>query len=126
MVRPNLIKVQVAHVDIIEELMDDTLAFLFGHSVHNLKKQRAGIRDNIEQDFASALFYAHKLIQRVCAWVRELRNEERVIATGYYCFTLEQYFLHVGNEPRIWKKLREDVAVLKGRAPSYEQLRNLM
>ncbi|KAF5865893.1 hypothetical protein ETB97_001961 [Aspergillus alliaceus] len=38
---------------------------------------------------------------------------------------LSNMFFMLAKNPRIWKKLREEVASLEGRAPTYEQLRNL-
>ncbi|PYH91121.1 cytochrome P450 alkane hydroxylase [Aspergillus ellipticus CBS 707.79] len=198
MIRPNFVKDQVAHLDIFEELMGDLLAmipanggtvdlqelffeytidsateFLFGHSVHSLKKRRVGIRDSTEQDFASAFNYAQKAIQtglrlgklryfrpdpkakecnRIChnlveqfidsaLRVRERYDEEKSIAgreshdegrdKRKYLF-LHGLAQQTGDRRRIrdelmniWKKLRQEVAGLEGRAPSYEQLRNL-
>ncbi|PWY96756.1 cytochrome P450 alkane hydroxylase [Aspergillus sclerotioniger CBS 115572] len=222
MVRPNFVKDQVAHLDIFEELMDDLLPliptdggtvdlqelffeftidsateFLFGHSVHSLKKRRAGIRDSTEQDFAGAFNYAQEAIatnlrlgklrhfrrdrkaeecNRIChnlveqfvdsaLRVRGRYDEEKALTAGdshgakekrKYLFLhglaqqtgdrrrirdelmnvllagrdttaslLSNLFFMLAKNPRIWNKLREEVASLEGRAPSYEQLRNL-
>ncbi|OJJ52977.1 hypothetical protein ASPSYDRAFT_62601 [Aspergillus sydowii CBS 593.65] len=82
MIRPNFVKEQVAHLEVFEDLMDDLFAliptdggtvdlqdlffgftidsateFLYGHSVHSLKKRRSGIADN-EPDFAKAFDYS--------------------------------------------------------------------
>lgn len=87
MIRPNLVKDQVAHLDIFEELMGDLLEliptdgstvdlqdlffcytmdsateFLFGHSVQTLKKRRYNGGDESVQDFASAFNYAQNAI----------------------------------------------------------------
>ncbi|KKK23483.1 hypothetical protein P175DRAFT_0432646 [Aspergillus ochraceoroseus IBT 24754] len=38
---------------------------------------------------------------------------------------LSNMFFMLAKNPRIWAKLREEIATLEGRAPTYEQLRNL-
>ncbi|PYH66566.1 cytochrome P450 [Aspergillus vadensis CBS 113365] len=222
MVRPNFAKEQVAHLEIFEELVNELVSliptdgktvdlqelffeltidsateFLFGHSVHSLKKRRAGACDSTEQDFASAFNYAQKAIamnirlgklkflrrdrkaeeaNRIChklveqfvdsaLRVREQSSNQREFtvenshdAKGKknYLFLhslaqqtgdrrrirdelmnillagrdttaslLSNLFFMLAKNPRIWNKLREEVAFLEGRPPSYEQLRNL-
>ncbi|OJJ75347.1 hypothetical protein ASPBRDRAFT_173249, partial [Aspergillus brasiliensis CBS 101740] len=222
MVRPNFAKEQVAHLEIFEELVnelvpliptdgrtvdiqelffeltiDSATEFLFGHSVHSLKKRRAGTRDSTEQDFASAFNYAQQAIatnlrlgrlkylrrdrkteecNRIChrlveqfvdsaLRVREQSSEQKTFAVDHshdakekqkYLFLhglarqtgdrrrirdelmnillagrdttaslLSNLFFMLAKNPRIWNRLREEVAFLEGRAPSYEQLRNM-
>ncbi|KAK1146814.1 hypothetical protein N8T08_002575 [Aspergillus melleus] len=88
MIRPNFSKDQVAHLEIFEELMADLLAliptdgrtfdlqelffcytidsateFLFGHSVHSLKKRRSPVpEEDNERDFAASFNYAQDAI----------------------------------------------------------------
>lgn len=38
---------------------------------------------------------------------------------------LSNMFFMIAKDPRIWAKLREEVATLEGRTPTYEQLRNM-
>ncbi|PYI15711.1 cytochrome P450 [Aspergillus violaceofuscus CBS 115571] len=216
MVRPNFAKEQVAHLDIFEELMDDLLAliptdgttvdlqdlffgftidsatdFLFGHSVHSLKKRRAGHPQSIEEekDFAEAFNYSQYAIatrarlgklrylyrdrkadqcDRICHDLVEqfvdkaLRTRERyrqekdaqeqhrylfldslaqqtgdrtrirselvnVLLAGRdtTASLLSNLFFMLAKHPEVWNKLREEVATLEGRTPTYEQLRNL-
>ncbi|GLA29750.1 hypothetical protein AnigIFM63604_011064 [Aspergillus niger] len=222
MVRPNFAKEQVAHLDIFEELVNELISliptdgrtvdlqelffeltidsateFLFGHSVHSLRKRRVGALDSTEQDFASAFNYAQKAIVadlrlgrlkylrrdrkvgeciRIChelveqfvdsaMRVREQSSEQKAPPVGdshdakekhKYLFLhglaqqtgdrrrirdelinillagrdttaslLSNLFFMLAKNPRIWNKLREEIAFLEGRAPSYEQLRNL-
>ncbi|PYH44630.1 cytochrome P450 [Aspergillus saccharolyticus JOP 1030-1] len=217
MVRPNFVKEQVAHLDSFEELMNDLLAlipadgttvdlqdlffgftidsatdFLFGHSVHSLKKRRAGLPQSIEaeKDFAEAFNYSQDAIatrarlgklmyfyrdpkaarcDRIChdlveqfvekaVRVRERYSKEdsdsqenhrylfldglarqtgdrtrirdellNVLLAGRdtTASLLSNLFFMLAKHPEVWKKLRDEVATLEGRTPTYEQLRNL-
>ncbi|KAA8649274.1 hypothetical protein EYZ11_005534 [Aspergillus tanneri] len=218
MIRPNFIKDQVAHLDIFEELMSDLLPliptdgrtvdlqelffcytidsateFLFGHSVHSLKKKRSDVQEDPEKDFASAFNYAQDAIAYNARLGRlsDLVPDRKVARCNRVCHELvEQYvdkalkyranydeekasdddgkkkkrylflqglaqqtgdrkrirdelmnvllagrdttasllsnmFFMLAKHPQVWAKLQEEVATLEGRAPTYEQLRNL-
>ncbi|PLB39757.1 cytochrome P450 [Aspergillus candidus] len=217
MIRPNFVKDQVAHLDLFEDLMadlfdliptdgstvdlqdlffgytiDSATEFLFGHSVHSLKKRLSRVNDDSKPDFAEAFNYAQDATaikarlgglrrfyrnskadecNRVChemvdefvdkaMKVRDRYDEEKAAGAGesngrYYFLSglarqtgdrrrirdelmnvllagrdttaslLSNMFFMLAKNPRIWNKLREEIATLDGRAPTYEQLRNL-
>ncbi|KAL4877890.1 cytochrome P450 [Aspergillus karnatakaensis] len=213
MVKPNFVKDQVAHLDIFEELLDDFFAlipsdgstvdlqdlffgltidsateFLYGHSVHSLKKQLSGVSTK-EPDFSEAYNYSLEYItknsrlgplmafnrdpkaaeaNRIChevvdqyvdkaVRVRERYDEEKGQTEGRrYTFLqglaqqtgdrtrirdelmnlllagrdttaslMSNMWFMLAKHPEAWAKLQEEIATLEGRAPTYDQLRNL-
>lgn len=120
MVRPNFAKEQVAHLDIFEELVNEMVSliptdgrtvdlqelffeltidsateFLFGHSVHSLKKRLAGTRDSTEQDFAGAFNYAQKAIAMNLRLgkLKYLRRDRKAEESNHICHKLVEQFV---------------------------------
>jgi cytochrome P450 len=70
--------------------------------------------------------FSHELARRTSDKRRILDELMNVFMAGYETTAslLSNLFFMLARHPRIWSKLRKEIAVLDGRVPSYEEVRN--
>ncbi|KAL4802213.1 putative cytochrome P450 alkane hydroxylase [Aspergillus unguis] len=84
-------------------------------------------QDNTEKKGKQKHVFSHELASRTSDPRRILDELMNVLLAGRdtTASLLGNLFFALAKNPRIWKKLRDEVAVLQGKPPTYEQLRQL-
>ncbi|KAE8377117.1 cytochrome P450 [Aspergillus bertholletiae] len=108
---------QVCH-DLVEQFVEKALKYRA-----NYDEEKAAAEDDKKRRYLFLQGLAQQTGDR-----RRIRDElMNVLLAGRdtTASLLSNMFFMLAKNPRIWNKLREEVASLEGRAPTYEQLRNL-
>ncbi|KAE8149953.1 cytochrome P450 [Aspergillus avenaceus] len=109
--------IKVCH-DLVEQFVEKALKYRA-----NYDEEKAGADGDKKQKYLFLQGLAEQTGDR-----RRIRDElMNVLLAGRdtTASLLSNMFFMLAKNPRIWSKLREEVASLEGRAPTYEQLRNL-
>jgi cytochrome P450 len=83
--------------------------------------------EEIEKKREQKRIFSHELASRTSDQRRILNELMNVLLAGRdtTASLLSNLFFVLAKNPRIWKKLRNEVSVLQGQPPTYEQLRGL-
>ena len=97
----------------VEEAIDAAAARKRGEEVEEKRKQKR--------------IFSHELVSRMSDPRRILDELINVLLAGRDTIAslLSHLFFVLAKNPRIWKKLRDEVSILQGQPPTYEQLRGL-
>lgn len=96
-------------------------------AVHAVKSEREDSEKGQHEAKRQKYIFSHQLASRISDKHRILDELMNVLLAGRdtTASLLSNLFFMLAKNPAIWDKLRREVAGLQGRAPTYEELRNL-
>ncbi|KAL6231345.1 hypothetical protein BDW75DRAFT_243987 [Aspergillus navahoensis] len=96
-------------------------------AVHAAAAKKGEGEEETEKRRKQKHIFSHELASRTSVQRRILNELMNVLLAGRdtTASLLSNLFFVLAKSPRIWKKLRNEVSVLQGQPPTYEQLRGL-